>query len=263
VTSARTSSWRYLAPNAVTASSLVFGVIAVEVAITGRPVEATWWGLICLFTDKLDGFLASALKAGSAFGVQLDSLADLLAFGVVPSTILFAFFSTRPELGWTTGGGLLALRVLCAGWVIAAAVRLARFNVAAARGPIVHYTGTPSTMAAGLVLALFLTCLKYADPRLSAPETHDSWRWLGGFRADGLVRWVPLALVAGGAGMLSPLRVPKLGRTRRRSTDVLLLAAVVFGYGVGLARRLPEYLFLGGMVYLGVCVAYHLRTRRA
>ncbi|HZS41019.1 MAG TPA: CDP-alcohol phosphatidyltransferase family protein [Polyangia bacterium] len=255
--------WRYLPPNAVTASSLVFGVIAVEVAIAGRPIEATWWGLICLFTDKLDGFLAGALKAGSTFGMQLDSLADLSSFGVVPATILFAFFSTRPQLGWATGGGLLALRVLCCAWVIAVGVRLARFNVAAARGPHQHYTGTPSTMTAGLVLTLFLTCLKYADPRWSAPETHDSWRWLGPLRTDALVRWVPLAMVAGAAGMLSPLRVPRLGRTRHRATDALLLAAVLFGYGVGLARRLPEYLFLGGMLYVVLCVAYHLRTRHA
>jgi phosphatidylserine synthase len=259
----RPSFWRLLLPNAVTATSFVFAVLAVEIAFEGRPIAATWWGLVCMLTDKLDGFLAKQLKAGSAFGVQLDSLADLASFGMVPSTILFAYYSTRPELGWASGGGLLALRLMCIAWMIAAAVRLARYNVSAASGPVPYYTGTPSTMTSGMVLTLFLVCLKYSDPRFSAPETHDSWRWLGGLRLDALVRWVPLALPVGAFGMLSPLKVFKLGRTRSRVTDALLLAGVLFGYGVGLARRLPEYLFLGGVLYIGLCIGYHVRTRRA
>jgi phosphatidylserine synthase len=249
--------WRLVAPNAITAIGLVFGVIAVERAVAHRPVEAAWWGLYCTLTDKLDGLVAHALSASSSFGVQLDSLADMVAFGVVPPTVMFAFFWSRPELGWTGA----ALPALSCAWVIAAALRLARFNVAAGGERPRHYHGTPSTMTAGIALTLFLTVLKYADPALVAPEAFDPWRWLFGLRTDGLVRWVPVALALGAVGMVSPLRVPRLGRTRWRALDVLLVALVLFGFGVGLVRRLPEYLFSGGVVWLAASVAYHLRGR--
>lgn len=252
--------WRFVPPNVVTAAGLVLGTLAVQSALAGRPVAAAWWGLLVCLTDKLDGLLASLLKASSAFGVQLDSLADLVAFGVVPSAVFYAYFSTRPELGWGAGAGLLGLRAITCLYVVAAGVRLAKFNVAAAEGPSRHYTGVPSTMTAGILLTVFLTTLKYAAP---GAERLDDWRWLGGLRLDGLLPLLPWALLAGGAAMLSPLRVPKLGRTPHRVTDVLLFSAVAFGYGVGVARHLPEYLAAGGLLYLAVSVAYHLRTRGA
>src|SRR4051794_40808035 len=101
---ARRGWWRYVPPNVVTSVSLMLGVLAIESAVDGRPIDAAWWGLLVTLTDKLDGFLASALKGTSAFGVQMDSLADLVAFGAVPATVFYAFFSTRPSLGWATGG---------------------------------------------------------------------------------------------------------------------------------------------------------------
>jgi phosphatidylserine synthase len=254
---------RFVPPNAVTASSLVLGVIAVEEAVAGRPVSAAWWGLICMLTDKLDGLLAGLLNARSEFGLQLDSLADMVTFGIVPSTVFYAWFATRPQLGWADGWGLFALRALCATYVVAVGLRLARYNVTTTGKPqATHYTGVPSTMTSGMLITLFLTSLKYADPALSAPATFDPWRMLGGLRTDGIVRWVPLVLIAGAVGMLSNLRVPRLGRTRSRALDAFLLVAVLFGYTVGLARRLPEYLLLGGLVYLGGSFVYHLRAQR-
>jgi phosphatidylserine synthase len=260
-TSERVSAWRYVPPNAVTATSIIIGVIAIQTAIAGRPVEAAWWGLLVTLTDKLDGLLAGLLKARSEFGVQLDSLADLVSFGVVPAAVFWTLYSTRPELGWATGGPRLGLRVLCAAWTVAVAFRLARFNVLAQKGPLEHYTGTPSTMTAGIVQALLLAALKYADPSLIAPERLDRWRLLGPLRTDAIVPWLPFTLLLGAVGMLSPLRVPKLGRTFHPAATVLLVTAVGFGYAVGVARRLPEYLFLGGLYYVFVCIAYHLRTR--
>jgi phosphatidylserine synthase len=257
-----TSWWRYVPPNAVTAASLVLGVLAIQSAVRGRIVDAAWWGLLVTLTDKLDGLLANLLKSTSSFGVQMDSLADLLAFGAVPATVMYAFFYAHPELGWSAGFPYFALKAICAVYAVAVAVRLARFNVMATKGPHLHYSGTPSTMTAGMLMAFFLMCLKYADPSLTQPEALDSWRWLGPVRTDALVPYLPFTLLLGAFGMLSPLRVPRLGRARHRVTTVLLLSAVVFGYTVGVARRLPEYLFGGGVYYLGICIAYHLRTRR-
>jgi len=256
------SRWRYLPPNAVTACSLVFATVAVQTAVSGRPVEAAWWGLLVMLTDKLDGLLAGLLNARSSFGVQLDSLADLVAFGVVPATVWWAFFSTRPQLGWAEGWGRLGLRAICCAYVVMTGLRLARFNVIATeKGPQPHYTGVTSTMTAGTLLSLFLATLKYSAPELTAPEQLDHWRLLGGLRLDGLVRLLPVILLVGGAGMLSGLRVPRLGRAFHPVATAILLVAVAIGYAAGITRRLPEYLVGGGLYYLGICIAYHLRTR--
>ena len=253
--------WRYVVPNAFTAASLVFAVLAIEAAVAGRAIAAAWWGLYGLLTDRLDGAAAKALGAQSDFGVQFDSLADLAIFGLVPPTVIYTYFERRPALGWSSPAARVALVVMCIGFTISAAVRLGRFNVTAAHGGARHYTGTPSTMTAGIVGAAFLTCLKYSAPALRQPEDLDHWRWLGGLELDGAVPWTPLLLAAGAIAMLSPLRVPRLGRTKRRVTDVILAAAVASGYVAGLFHRLPEYLLGGGAYYLLVCFAYHLRTR--
>jgi CDP-diacylglycerol---serine O-phosphatidyltransferase len=258
----RAAWWRYAVPNAVTSASLVFGVLGVQAAVSGRVIEAAWWGVLVVLTDKADGFLATALKGTSSFGVQLDSLADLVAFGVLPATVFHAFYSTHPELGWSEGWRLLALRGLCAAYVVCAALRLARYNVAAAQGPSRHFTGLPSTLTAGILLTLFVDCLKYADPRYSGAEVHLGWRPLDGLRLDGALRGLPLGLPLGGAAMLSTLRVPKLGRTFSRVVDVLLIVGVALGYLCGLSRRLPEYMSAAALWYVGVAFVYHLRTQR-
>jgi CDP-diacylglycerol---serine O-phosphatidyltransferase len=256
-----TPRWRYLVPNAFTGASIVFAVLAIEDAIGGRILAAAWWALYGTLTDRLDGAAAKMLKAQSEFGVQFDSLADLAIFGVAPSAVFFAFYARHPELGWAAAAGRVALAALCVTWTLATAVRLARFNVASAHGPVDHYLGTPSTMTAGIVGVAFLTALKYADPSWTAPETSDPWRLLGGARLDAALPWMPLGLLVGAVGMLSPLRVPKLGRTRSRALDVVLGVIVAVGYGAGLFHRLPEYMLAGGLGYLVACVVFHLRTR--
>jgi CDP-diacylglycerol---serine O-phosphatidyltransferase len=225
-----TGRWRYFVPNAVTCGSLALGLYAIERAIRGQVVEGAWWNLLCVGTDKLDGAAAKWLDAGSAFGVQLDSLADLVSFGVAPAALLYAFYSAR---GWPE----LPLSALCALWVIAAALRLARFNLLPAAP---EYRGTPSTMAAGMLLTGFLAALKYA------------------VAVDG----VPLFLVVGAAGMLSPLRVPKLGKTRHTATSGILLLLVVSGLVCGVLRIYPEFLFACGVIWLGVSLYKEIRRSR-
>jgi CDP-diacylglycerol--serine O-phosphatidyltransferase len=231
----------------------VFGVLSIESAVDGRPVDAAWWGLYCTLTDKLDGLVASLLNAQSAFGVQLDSLADLLSFGVVPPTVMWSFYAAHPELGWSGW----PMRILSCAWVLAAAARLARFNVSA-RAPT-HYLGMPSTMAAGWVMSCFVCALKYAAPSLTAPESFDRFRlpW----RGDEFLYYTPLLLAFGAVAMLAPFRVPRLQKLRSRALTVLLLAIVVVGYSVGLFRALPEYFVVGGVIWIAVSLAYHFRAR--
>jgi CDP-diacylglycerol--serine O-phosphatidyltransferase len=233
-------SWRLVVPNAFTCLSLIFGLYAIERALRGHILDAVWWNLICVGTDKLDGAAAKMLNAGSNFGMQLDSLADLLSFGVAPSTLMLAYYGPR----WPA----IPLFVLCAVWLIAVALRLARFNVA---GPQDHYRGTPSTMAAGMLLTAFLTVMKYAG-------SNQRWRVLP-LDTRAWIDWVPLLLVAGAAGMLLPLKVPKLGRTRNQLANIILFLMVAAGLAFGLLRLMPEYLFFCGLVWLAVSFRAHFR----
>src|SRR5438270_761721 len=80
---------------------------------------AVWWALYCVLTDKLDGAVARRLGATSQFGVQMDSLADFLSFGVVPALLFYVFLTTHPACGWSTGAWLWGLRAIVILYVFA------------------------------------------------------------------------------------------------------------------------------------------------
>lgn len=111
--------FRALAPNAVTALALGFGLTGVRFAIG----ENWGWAVGCVIIagvlDGLDGRIARLLRANSRFGAELDSLSDVTAFGVAPSFILFLWsLQFAPGFGWVAA---ITLAVCCA-------LRLARFN---------------------------------------------------------------------------------------------------------------------------------------
>jgi CDP-diacylglycerol--serine O-phosphatidyltransferase len=260
------SKLRYLAPNAITATSIVLGMISIQRSLDGHYRSAAWWAMFCAFTDKLDGFVARAFKASSAFGAQLDSFADFLSFGVAPATAVYGFFRATPALGWTSGWQAYALPLLALSYVLCVAARLARFNITVDTHPGGgrFFYGVASTMAGGALCALFITLLKYGDPGwLPADPIGSDWRLLGPLRLDGAMPLLPFALPLFGYAMVSTLRVPKLGRTRRPMVDALQVANLTAGYSLGLARRVPEYLIAGAIAYLLLSVYYHLTSKAA
>jgi len=253
------SRWRYLVPNAITATSIALGLVSIQASLDGHYRSAAWWALYAAFTDKLDGFVARALKASSSFGGQLDSFADFLCFGVAPATLVYGFFRTTPGAGWTDGMRAAMLPALALTYVLCVASRLARFNLTVdSPGAGRFFFGVASTFGGGMLCALFVTLLKYGDPAWSAADPIGAdWRLLDGARLDGAMRLLPLMLPATGLLMVSTLRVPKLGRTHRPGVDALQVANLVCGYSLGLARRVPEYLAVGALCYLLVSVYYH------
>ena len=106
-------------PDAITSCNLICGSIAVFLATQGAFIWAFAFILAGAFFDFFDGLSARLLKAPSPIGVQLDSLADDITFGLAPSMMLLCYL--RPILGWWA---LLAL--LMAAF---SALRLAKFNV--------------------------------------------------------------------------------------------------------------------------------------
>ena len=110
---------RAFVPNAITALALCFGLTGVRFAIGAEWEKALAAIIFAGVLDGMDGRIARLLRAQSKFGAELDSLSDVIAFGVAPAMILFLWsLAEAPKFGWTAA---LALAVCCA-------LRLARFN---------------------------------------------------------------------------------------------------------------------------------------
>ena len=139
---------RAVAPNAVTALALCSGLTGVRFAISGEWERAAGAIIIAGVLDGLDGRIARLLKGQSKFGEQLDSLSDVIAFGVAPALIMFLWsLKDVPRYGWIFA---LALAVCMA-------FRLARFNsqiddVDQPRKSAGFLTGVPAPAAAGLAM---------------------------------------------------------------------------------------------------------------
>ena len=137
--------FRAMAPNAVTALALCFGLTGVRFAIGGEWEKALGSIIVAGVLDGLDGRLARLLRADSRFGAELDSLSDNIAFGTAPALILFLWsLQDAPKFGWIAA---LSLAVCCA-------LRLARFNARIDVGDQPHKsagfnTGVPAPAGAG------------------------------------------------------------------------------------------------------------------
>ncbi|QPC87296.1 CDP-diacylglycerol--serine O-phosphatidyltransferase [Mesorhizobium sp. NBSH29] len=111
---------RMLIPNLITVLAICAGLSGIRLAFEHRFEVAVAMVLVAAFLDGIDGRIARRLKAQSKFGAQMDSLADIVNFGVAPALVLYAYLLDRAgSFGW-----IAALL-----FVIAAALRLARFNV--------------------------------------------------------------------------------------------------------------------------------------
>lgn len=112
---------RLLLPNMVTLAGLCVGLTSIRMAIEGRFDHALLAIAGAAVLDGLDGRMARLLKASSRFGAELDSLSDFVCFGVAPAIVLYLWgFSEARSLGW----------IVVLVFALAAALRLARFNVA-------------------------------------------------------------------------------------------------------------------------------------
>jgi CDP-diacylglycerol---serine O-phosphatidyltransferase len=132
----------YMLPNMITLAALFGGFYAVVMAMNGRYDLATVGIFAAMVLDSLDGRVARMTNTQSAFGEQMDSLADMVSFGAAPALIAYEW--ALKDLGrW----GWIAAFVYCA----CAALRLARFNVNTGVVDKRYFQGLPSPAAAALV----------------------------------------------------------------------------------------------------------------
>lgn len=130
-------------PNIVTLANLFFGIISLVFTMENSFPFAAYTILCSVVLDGMDGRVARRLEASSSFGKELDSLADLVSFGVAPAILVYAKVLNVPY-------GKFGLAVAIA-FALCGAIRLARFNV---MNITTHFVGVPITVAGGL-LALF------------------------------------------------------------------------------------------------------------
>ena len=245
---------RYLAPNLITLASFSFGLLSIHASVNGHWATAAWFIVFSVLTDKLDGFVARLLKAASEFGVQADSLADFLNFGVAPAVLFYTYLSNHPELPYRSGGQQTFLLVVSGLWVLSVAFRLARYNVVG-DDPRCHriFFGVPTTLMGGVLATVFLTAVKYGTPvtRELAEASFDEPRLLGGFETPrGLwIAW-PYMMLGGAFLMASAFKIPKLGLSKSKALTAFIFANVVAGYILGFLRMLPEYLTWGPAAWI-------------
>ncbi len=137
----------YLLPNLFTTASLFAGFLGILWAVSGRYESCAMAMLVSALFDGLDGKVARLTNTTSEFGVQYDSLCDLVAFGLSPALLLYHW-----QLGAFGRLGLMA----CFLFAACGALRLARFNVQSANTSKKFFIGLPIPAAACIIATLVL-----------------------------------------------------------------------------------------------------------
>ena len=247
----------YWLPNLFTLASPFSGFYAIVQAMNGRFEVAAMAIFVAMVLDGLDGRIARFTRTQSAFGAELDSLSDMVSFGVAPALVVYVwalkdFASTQTVIWlgpWLTAKlGWIAAFIYCA----CAALRLARFNTTLEVADKRFFQGLPSPAAACLVAGLVWALNEY---QISGKD----------------VKWLAWALTAfAGVTMVSNLKFYS-GKdiNLRKSVPFSALVAIAFGLTalVTASSTLPELLFLlfvgyGGSGY-AIWIYDKLRRRAA
>jgi CDP-diacylglycerol--serine O-phosphatidyltransferase len=139
-------NYRPIFPSIFTAGNMICGFVAIISASEGDPTQAAWFIILAGFLDALDGKIARISGAQSAFGKELDSLADIISFAVAPAFLIHTFkLHSLGKWGWIVGMV----------YISASGFRLARFNLLHQSKEKQNFLGLP-VPAAGLTLATFV-----------------------------------------------------------------------------------------------------------
>ncbi len=232
---------RALLPNAITMLALCSGATGVRFAIAGEFDKAAAAIVVAGLLDGIDGRVARLLRGTSRFGAELDSLSDVIAFGVAPALVLYLWaLNDLGRFGWVVA---LALAVCCA-------LRLARFNAALDQHELPakrlgFTTGVPAPAGAGMALMPLFWNL-----------AHD-----GALDADPHMRAIVAATVTAVAAFLMVSSLPGWGyRSVRvpRSARLLVLAAI--GLFAAMTAQTPWLMLF--LVALAYTLAFPFATLR-
>lgn len=199
-------------PSLFTLANLFFGIWSIVLAYQGDFYRASWWIVICGLLDVLDGRVARMSKTGSQLGAQLDSLVDLVSFGVAPAILVYVlYFSQQGGFAW----------VFSYAFVVCAALRLARYNIRTEHERKNTFSGLPSP-AAGMTLAMYypFTQTEFYESALSG----IAWSQLLVF----LTIMLSLVMVSN----VEYATLPKIGFRTVRGLLGLAVNLTILGFGI-------------------------------
>jgi len=229
ITHVRKQRLRYIAmlPSLITLMNAIMGFVAIGFASRGAGTGAeryffhnpklTYFAMagymifIAMVADMLDGRVARLSKSTSSFGGQLDSLCDVISFGVAPAFLMLRLLEGRlAELSaqYVTAGPMVTKFVWICGavYVACAAIRLARFNVENEEDESAHmaFWGLPSPAAAGVVASIVV----FQQDML--PELAESTSWVFRISEDILLWGLPVITLGAGILMITRIKYPHL-----------------------------------------------------
>ena len=138
--------FKKIIPNLLTFANLSFGVLSMFTIIKQNYIAGALFIMVSAFIDRYDGRIASHLNVSSELGKELDSLADLVSFGVAPALLIFNKFNVL-DLGNIKVVGVCFLLL----YIISGCYRLAKYNITEFNG---YFTGVPITVA-GFIIAAY------------------------------------------------------------------------------------------------------------
>jgi CDP-diacylglycerol--serine O-phosphatidyltransferase len=226
---------RAVIPNAVTALALCSGLSGIRFAITGEWDKALMFVGIAAVLDGLDGRIARMLRGQSRFGAELDSLSDVVAFGVAPALIIYLWvLQVENSPSWRTYGWIFALA-----YAVCMALRLARFNARIDVEDQPHksagfLTGVPAPAGAAMMLLPILLWL----------SSDRQWSWLE--RPELVMAWSAFSAFL----IISSIATFSMGALRLKR-DLRFAAVVIIAMiGVALVSAPWETLSALVVVYL-------------
>ena len=229
----------YLLPNMITTAGLFAGFYSIVAAMNNRFEAAAVAIFVAMIMDGIDGRVARLTNTQSEFGVQYDSLSDMVCFGLAPALVMYEWsLQSMLSVGWAKLGWLAAFI-----YTASAALRLARFNAQITTAEKKYFRGLPSPSAAGLV-------------------------WVAtdlGIAGEDLVYPVFVLTVATGMLMVSNIRYfsfKEFNFKNRVPVVALLLVVLVYAFA---SIDPPKVLFAGFMTYVISGIVYTLlgiRSRR-
>lgn len=244
---------KFILPNLFTLSSILLGLWAILSCFSGTDEayrNAAVAIILATLADAMDGRVARLTRTESAFGVELDSLADVLSFGVAPAVLAWVFALRHLDGNSGHVGTFLAFFYVACG-----ALRLARFNVQAARarGPTGYFTGLPIPGGAGILATL---CWTLVDLEVGEPLRTI---WVG----TGTIAMAVLMVSTVRYRNFKHVRVGFWGKTGLIAMAGVLLVAVLKTHASAVLLALGLlYVVLGPAEWFAALVWRVLRPRR-
>jgi len=213
----------YILPNTLTLCGMFMGFYSILASLKGLYVDASWAIIIAMVFDGLDGWVARLTHSTTRFGIELDSLSDLVAFGVAPAVMLFKWsLASYGRIGWSAA----FLFVACG------ALRLARYNVQMGSAESKSFTGMPIPGAATIVATMVIFY-------------YEIWETVPAKNIYILLLTFILAVL-----MVSTLRfhgAKEIDFSKRK--PFWILVAIVVGFAL-IVMHPPIALFIFAMIYL-------------